>query len=622
MTIYLVMFGCILASQEFPAEKWSDKVHPTIIRIALAVIMPIVLIGVFYRKPLNIPEFWLITFLIILGTQSAVQVLVGDIGIAVIINTGIYCLLMLANTLAEVFRGTPFHPSDFLSLSTAWSVRGQYMRSFHITYEFVISILLFCTVTYCICKNHKAFVSRTKEKIYYKIVRRIICFVISFLAFVTISNSYLEKYNFFTYHIDYCIENYGYIVQFMMECKNLHMEKPLDYDKQKAEEFLAEEKMNERENGPDIIVVMDESLTDFDLLGDLPTNKDYLPFIHSLPDEMKGKCYVSVWGGNTCTTEWEMLTGNSLAFCQGTIPFNQFINSDKYSFARYLKNLGYDTVAIHPWYPAGWKRDVNYPMLGIEKFYSIVDFDSSYADMSYNERKNIEDNEDGFYVRDLISDKACFDKVISVYEEHCKKTDNPLFLFNVTIQNHGDYCYSNYESPISLTENMNDEMSLEQYLGVAYESDNAIKGLLEYYETVERDVVILIFGDHHPKVEKTLYDYLNNSDEQKESVYQLEKQYIVPFILWTNMEDKVNTYEELSANYLSLMVAEYAGLPLDQWQGFLKEVYAEFPIINAKGLKNNNGEWIAIDENVIHRFSVLTSYNQLQYYRMFDEKIK
>lgn len=53
------------------------------------------------------------------------------------------------------------------------------------------------------------------------------------------------------------------------------------------------------------------------ILGDFQTNKDYMPYFHSMQgadDTISGYLNVSVCGGNTANTEFEFLTGNTMAF--------------------------------------------------------------------------------------------------------------------------------------------------------------------------------------------------------------------------------------------------------------------------------------------------------------------
>ena len=59
-----------------------------------------------------------------------------------------------------------------------------------------------------------------------------------------------------------------------------------------------------------------------------------------------GSVYVSVKGGNTPNSEFEFLTGTSMAYLPtGSIPFQQYINSSQLSIVSQLKDAGYDPIS-------------------------------------------------------------------------------------------------------------------------------------------------------------------------------------------------------------------------------------------------------------------------------------
>ena len=160
----------------------------------------------------------------------------------------------------------------------------------------------------------------------------------------------------------------------------MSIEKPQKYSVGEAKEFLKKyEKPQETEESIDTILEeegkdasddtsqsgadtgmpnMNESFSDLSVLGDFKTNEDYLPFLHSLQqgaeNTVTGMLNVSVCGGNTADTEYEFLTGNTMAFLpQGSIPYQQYIKSRTPSLAGYLKSLGYATYAQHPYQASG-----------------------------------------------------------------------------------------------------------------------------------------------------------------------------------------------------------------------------------------------------------------------------
>lgn len=104
-----------------------------------------------------------------------------------------------------------------------------------------------------------------------------------------------------------------------------------------------------------------------------------MPFVHSLEkgneNTITGYLNTSVCGGNTADTEFEFLTGNTMAFLPvGSIPYQQYIKSTTPSLASYLKSIGYATYAQHPYYGSGWNRDTVYPLLGFDNLSFMQDY--------------------------------------------------------------------------------------------------------------------------------------------------------------------------------------------------------------------------------------------------------
>lgn len=93
---------------------------------------------------------------------------------------------------------------------------------------------------------------------------------------------------------------------------------------------------------------------------------------------LKGYALSSVYGAKTPNSEWEFETGNSMAFLpDGSVVYQQYINDDPTSIVSNLKNIGYTTVAMHPYYATGWSRNKVYPHLGYDETYFIDDFDQT-----------------------------------------------------------------------------------------------------------------------------------------------------------------------------------------------------------------------------------------------------
>ena len=79
-----------------------------------------------------------------------------------------------------------------------------------------------------------------------------------------------------------------------------------------------------------------------------------------------GTAYSSVYGGNTCNSEYEFLTSNTLSFLPtGSKPYQQYVDHDQSSLVSILKEYGYDCTAIHPGQRSAWQRTRPTPTWGL-----------------------------------------------------------------------------------------------------------------------------------------------------------------------------------------------------------------------------------------------------------------
>ena len=204
---------------------------------------------------------------------------------------------------------------------------------------------------------------------------------------------------------------------------------------------------------------MDESYADLRRLGEhFQTNIDVMPYFDSLQENtIRGFALSSVYGGGTANSEYEFLTGNSLAYLPaGCVAYQQYLPEDAYSMVSSLRDRGYATVAMHPYYASGWMRNKVWPQLGFSETYFLESFP----------QQNL--------VRRFVSDQEMFEKVVRRYET--RDRSRPLFLFGVTMQNHGGYRYygENYMTEVRLRGFTQAYPRAEQYLTLIHETDKAL----------------------------------------------------------------------------------------------------------------------------------------------------
>lgn len=536
----------------------------------------------------NIFLFELIAWLLFFVTGSGTW--------ALRIESLVAFLYGLVNHYVMAFRSTPFVPWDVFSIQTAASVAGNY--------DFTPSKEVVCvSIGFLLIFIAARFVKLKFESGLFLRIIPTVCVSLVLGTFVTTlwddafqTKSYLYPFLFTPAHMT---KVNGMAVTFAMNMEYLYVEKPEGYSAQRAKEILAEygedveSTETEQENGavdnvniqnasyPNIIVIMNEAFSDLSVLGEFTTNEDYMPFIHRLQwgyeNTITGNLEVSVCGGNTANTEFEFLTGHTMDyFPVGSIPYQQYISGKIPSLASQLTEMGYETYGMHPYNASGWKRDTVYPWMGFDHSYFLHDFENRY------------------YIRNYVSDKTAYDKIIQLYEE--KEPGIPMFAFEVTMQNHSSYSdkHDNFTPDIHVEEI--EDFALDQYLSLMKVSDAEFEKLVNYFAMEEEKTMIVFFGDHQPNdsiANKILR--LNGTNTATMSVEEAKLRYQVPYVIWANFDIEEARERDTDTSFLAAEVMETAGLETTAYQKFLLD------------LKEN-------PDSEEH----LKKYQIIQYYYMFD----
>lgn len=529
--------------------------------------------------------------------------LFGKLKTALRCQTILFMIIGLANYYVLEFRSAPIMPWDILSIGTAASVANNFKytlskETVFVLIGFVILILLESKVTLELKKDWRIRVGGVLASF---------ALLWGFTAMLH-QDSTVARFKLYDKLFTPTVmsKRDGTAVAFLMELKYIVVEKPDGYNKEDAAALLASYDTNDTESAthtPNIIVIMNEAFSDLSVLGDFETNEDYMPFLHSLmqegtPNTISGHLNVSVLGGNTANTEFEFLTGNTMAFLpQGSVAYQQYVKSNDYSIATYLKSKGYDTIAMHPYNASGWDRDKVYPLLGFDTFYSLKDWVNPVK------------------IRKYVSDQSCYDKIIELYEQ--KDANTPFFLFNVTMQNHSSYSeeYDNFHPDITV-EGTSSKI-LPDYLSLIKLSDQALENLIEYFSQADEDTVIVFFGDHQPSnsVAAPVWK-LNGRSGDSLTEEEEARRYKVPFIIWANYDIEAASNVETSANYLGGHVLRAAGLPLYDYRNYLSQLEGQYPVLTAIRAENAQG----ISTPVKDVKSTLQDYMTLQYYNIFSQK--
>ena len=407
----------------------------------------------------------------------------------------------------------------------------------------------------------------------------------------------------------------GLLLNFTTCLQLIIPERPAGYDLQTVEdiagatgeaELMAGGGAADGTQPVNLIVIMNESFSDLGVLGDMQTNQDCMPFVHSLTENtVKGTGYSSVFGGTTANSEYEFLTGNTTAFMPaGSVAYHMYVSQDDPSLVGQLGSLGYGDLAMHPYLASGWNRVEVYENFGFDRVMFTEDFESRR------------------YCRYYVSDECDYNNLIAQYE--AKGEGEPFFIFNVTMQNHSPYIleWDALERTVWLTGEMEGKYpDADQYLSLIYKSDQALKALIEYFSQVEEPTMVVMFGDHQPKVDNQFYVDLMGGELEELSLEEAMNKYKVPFLIWANYDIPEAQGVELSLNYLSTLVAQTANFPLTGYQRALTAFYQDLPIISAVGYRDGEGTW-ADRENELspQAQEALYAYHVLEYNNVFDKE--
>ncbi len=523
-----------------------------------------------------------------------------------IASASFFFVLGLVDSYFFAFRGRVLFPSDFFAIRTAANVIGEY--NFLPSLEQFFGILVF--VSYIVCMS---IMPKIKG-------RRMPKWYISVSA-VALSAGYICLF-FFTPFLKWTgfesklwtslwqTRQNGVVLNFTVNLRFSSVEKPDGYDQQ------IDQLIKEYESGsadvpddvvrPNIIAIMNESFCDLSVIG-IETNDSCIPFIDSMKENtIKGYTYVSVFSGHTANSEYEFLTGNSISFLPvGTVAYQMFTHDNDYSLAGQLGDMGYYSIAMHPYDSSGWNRISVYNRYGFDEMHFIEDFG------------------DVANIREYCSDRSNYDFLINSYESHQsgENGDDPLFIFNITMQNHGGYTpnWSGLDKTVWLTGDPEGKYEgVDMYLSLARESDAAFADLVEYFSNADEPTVIVMFGDHQPGLPNAFYTSVFG--QEKDTLTQEESVclYQVPYVIWANYDIDEKEYEGFSLNYLSTVLMDTIGYPKTGYQQFLSDAMETLPIVTRNFYRDAEGTWSGnpaeltdAAQNVLSMYSIL-QYNGLK----------
>lgn len=516
----------------------------------------------------------------------------------------------IVNHFVYEFRGTPVMASDIATVGTALEVADGYKIQFNF-YTTVALVMLFDFIMLGrVIKCEPVF-----KKVSHRLCGIAVMAIVSVTGFsqlvmtdmVSNRGLYLSLFNPMRSY-----QQYGSIACFTRSIKLSVPEKPNGYSLKKVEEITSKytsDTVDSNKKRPNVIVVINEAFSDPQVLGDIETNEDYMPFIHDLMKNgncVSGTTYASIVGGQTANTEYEFLTGNSMAFLpKGTVAFQLYLRHAMPSLVTELKSEGYTgNSATHLQKARNYNRDKAYPLLGFDKFYDYTNMGVPFVKMRNN-----------------ATDQCTYDNITHDYEQQRKSTDAPYFGYTMTIQNHSSYDvpFDNFDDKRIVVENA-DAPDLGYYLSLIKYSDEMFENLINYYKNTNEPTVILLTGDHQPRIHDESMDSITNGEWRNWNDEEMMRRYEVPFLIWANYDIDKKIVEKTSMNYLQTILMETIDGDLTGFQKFQQDIQKEIPVLTSNGYWGADGKFYSVDDKNSPYYDLIQEYAMLQYNDMMDYK--
>lgn len=555
-----------------------------------------------YMTYVNFLLNWLFLFAVSLLLNAATLPFLGTL-----ICMAFTTIWYIANYFVINFRSKPIMPADLKALGTAAEVMGGY--SLRPSWQMVLGV--FIVISYGILLTLVWWRNKPREKLSVKkqVISRAGAVVAGVLLFfIGINTKTFKNLNSFAWDgvLMKSFHQEGMILTYLKSAFNSGVQMPEGYSREIVDGYLAEY-ITKEEAGPEdkskaiqptnIIMVMNEAFSDLRTVG-LDQKIDVMPFIDSLKENTaEGSLYVSVFGGGTCNTEFEALTGNSMAFLgAGAYPYTENITDPLFSLASYFQNNGYVTEAFHANEANNWNRSMVYPNLGFEKFNSIDDY-TEFGEITYLHEQPAD-----------ITDYHFIENVDQKYN------GTPRFLFNVTMQNHSGYeRWLDVEKAGTVAENGSDlYVDTQIYLSLIKASDDEIQQLISTYRDSKEPTMIIFFGDHQPGLPGVAMNEIYGGVESNLDFFKSK------FFIWTNYKTEEHHDVAISANYLPWMILDRGNLPLPPYIRMLKEVHEKYPVISSQGVMDSEGNiYTGVAE--LADDPLIRKYQYIQYANLYDQ---
>ena len=294
--------------------------------------------------------------------------------------------------------------------------------------------------------------------------------------------------------------------------------------------------------------ILSEAFSDIENVSEVEFDKPLTPFINSIKDDndkMVFDLYVNSFGSISVNTEFEILTGSSMATWPYVIPYTAYYDEDNSKYApniiREFNNNGYHTMYLTPWGQASYKSEYVYGLFGTDE--------KVYGDSLSGENKG-----------NWYSDKSFMNDIYNQLKDTSE--GNYKFIMSATGQNHYPYDANIYDTyDISVTSDTLSEEDIgmiRTYAQGIYDADKELKNLYEMIQTLDVPTIVVFYGDHLPYIVNTQggNPYVDSAyfNTENEALNEFRK-FTTKAVILSNFDlDTSDDFDYLNASYLGSYV--------------------------------------------------------------------
>lgn len=501
-------------------------------------------------------------------------------------------------------RSDPIIAEDLTVISEGLQMAGRYIS---VTWQIVFSAFLVIAGTL-------VFFFFFRGRLPKLLPRLTIAAALIAASLLLYSNVYLDYYRYKSYG---CWENLnkwiesnsfiskGCIYPFLYSTKSANSPAPEGYTDSAAEALLSQYTTDDitEDKRVNVIVVMLEAFADLSDCTDRITAADpYLNYHRLIDESYHGRLVTNIFAAGTVDTERCVLTGFS--------ELTSFRRAS-WSYARYFSDQGYAVNGSHPVYQSFYNRlNVN-RNLGFDRYYF---FENLYDELSPGH---------------IAPDRILLPEIVDLCREDLK-TNDYVFSFNVTYQNHGPYPADSerFSHPYVPAEGLNTDsyIIVNNYLYGLEDTGRRMMDMVDSLRDDDAPWVVVFFGDHKPWLgdQNSVYIDLgiDLNSENDEGFYNY---YSTEYLIWANRaakeklgSDFVGEGPVISPCYLMNVLFELCGWEGPSYMKLSDQVMFLLPVVSSKDCYLENGRLIAGTEMSEQARDAYRQMLWAQYYLMRD----